>query len=160
MTDNIVHLPEYFLKLISDFYNSCITHGFLPDKILMHTIVPIHNGSKSVHKTDNYRAIVLCVLLLKIFEYCLLISNKDKVLVGNLQFAYKAEHSTSQCTWLAKQVITYYTNNGSNVSACLLHCSKTFDKIKLDLLCKKLNDKGLSPLTVRIKMNMYLYQNT
>ncbi len=27
MTDNFEHLPECFLKLISDFYNSCIIHG-------------------------------------------------------------------------------------------------------------------------------------
>ncbi len=41
MTDNFVHLPECFLKLISDFYNSCIIHGFIPDKMLMPAIVPI-----------------------------------------------------------------------------------------------------------------------
>ncbi len=79
------------------------------------------------------------------------------MLVSNLQFAYKAEHSTYQCTWLAKEVITHYKNNGSNVYACLLDCSKAFDKIKHDLLFKTLYDKGLSPLTVRIIMNMYLH---
>ncbi len=44
MTDNFVHLPECFLKLISDFYNSCIIHGFISDKMLMSTIVPIPKG--------------------------------------------------------------------------------------------------------------------
>ncbi len=65
---------------------------------------------------------------LNIFEYCLLISNKEKLLVSNLQFAYKAEQSTSQFTWLAKEVITHYKNNGSNVYACLLDCSKVLTK--------------------------------
>ncbi len=44
MTDNFVHLPECFFKLISDFYNSCIIHGFIPDKMLMSTIVAIPKG--------------------------------------------------------------------------------------------------------------------
>ncbi len=34
MTDNFVHLPECFFKLISDFYNSCIIHGFIPDQCI------------------------------------------------------------------------------------------------------------------------------
>ncbi len=155
MTDTFVHLPECFLKLISDFYNSCIIHGFIPDKMLMSTIVP--KGSKGASESDNCKAIALCVLFLKIFEYCPLISNKDKLLVSNLKFAYKVEHSTSQCTWLAKYVIKHYKNNGYNVYARLFDCSKAFDKIKHDVFFKKLYDKGLSPLTVRIIMNMYLH---
>ncbi len=39
----------------------------------------------------------------------------------------------------------------------LLDCSKAFDKVKHDVLLKKLYDKGRSPLTVRIIMNMYLH---
>ncbi len=39
----------------------------------------------------------------------------------------------------------------------VLDCSKAFDKIKHDVLFKKLYDKGLSTLTVRIIMNMYLH---
>ncbi len=147
MTNNFVHLLECFLKLIYDFYNSCIIQGFILDKMLMSTIVPIpKEGSNSASELDNYRAIALCVLFLKIFEYCLLISNKDKLLVSNLQFAYNADYSTSQCTWLAKEVITHYKNNESNVYTCLLDCSKAFDKIKHDVRFKKLYDKGLSPL--------------
>ncbi len=109
---------------------------------LIRDIVPIPKGSKSASESDNYRAIALCVLFLNIFEYCLLISNKDKLLVSNLQFEYKAEHSTSQCTWLAKEVITNDKNNGSNVYACLSDCSKAFNKIKHDVLFKKLYDKA------------------
>ncbi len=68
MKDNFAHLPDCFLKLISDLYNSCIIHGFIPDKMLMSTIVSIPKGSKSASESDNYRAIALCVLFLNIFE--------------------------------------------------------------------------------------------
>ncbi len=30
---------------------------------------------------------------------------------GDLQFVYKANTSTTQCTWKAKEVIIYYNNN-------------------------------------------------
>ncbi len=50
-------VPECFLKLISDFYNSCIIHSFIPDKMLMSTIVPIPKGSESASESDKHRAI-------------------------------------------------------------------------------------------------------
>ncbi len=53
---------------------------------------------------------------------------------GDLQFACKADTSTTQCTWAATEVITYYNNNGSDVCSCLLDCSKAFDRIRHDKL--------------------------
>ncbi len=45
--------------------------------------------------------------------------------VESFQFAYKAGMSTTQCTWAAREVISYYNNKGSNVYCCLLDCSKS-----------------------------------
>ncbi len=156
MSDNFVHAPVCFYSHVADFFNACIRHGFMPNRMLVSTMIPIPKGSKNESLSENYRAIALCVLFLKIFEYCLLNGNRDKLLVSGLQFAYKPEHSTSQCTWLAKEVISHYKNRGSDVYACLLDCSKAFDKVKHDVLFKMLCDKGLSPLIIRIIMKMYL----
>ncbi len=157
MSDNFIHAPVCFSESLCDFYNACIRHGFVPERMLVSTMLPLpKGGGKSDKLSDNYRAIALCVLFLKIFEYCVLNVNRNKLLVSGLQFAYKPEHSTTQCTWLAKEVISYYKSKGSDVYACLLDCSKAFDKIRHDVLFKKLYDKGLPPLTVRIIMNMYM----
>ncbi len=74
------------------------------------------------------------------------------MLVSGLQFADKPELSTTQCTWAAKEVISYYNNKCSSVYACVLDCSKAFDKIRHDVLFTKLYDKGLPPIIVRIIM--------
>ena len=44
---------------------------------------------------------------------------------------------------------------GTAVNACLLDCSKAFDKCRFDKLFKKLIDKGLPPLIVRVLIFVY-----
>ncbi len=157
MTENFIHTPVCFYDCLCSFCNACLNHGFIPMKMLMSTLVPIPKDlSNSDAVSDNYRAIALCDLFLKIFEYCVLNTNRDKLLVSGLQFAYKLEHSTTQCTWAAKEVISYYNNKGSGGYICVLDCSKAFDKIRHDVLFTKLYDKGLPPIIVRTIMQMYL----
>ncbi len=62
----------------------------------------------------------------------------DSLISNNLQFAYKAGTSTTQCTQSAREVISYYSNKGSDVYCCLLDCNKAFDKSKHDKLQEKL----------------------
>ncbi len=75
---------------------------------------------------------------------------------GDLQFACKADTSTTQCTWAEREVITYYNNNGSDVYLCLLDCSKTVDSIRHDKLQQKLISNDLPPVITRSLMNMYV----
>ncbi len=81
-------------------------------------------------KCDSYRGIALIALCTKVFEYVILNMYSDSLISNNLQFAYKAGTSTTQCTWAAREVISYYNNKGSDVYCCLLDCNKAFDQIK------------------------------
>ena len=44
---------------------------------------------------------------------------------------------------------------GTPVSACLLDCSKAFDKCRFDVLFKKLVNKGLPPIVIRLLVFVY-----
>ncbi len=56
-----------------------------------------------------------------------------------------------------REVISYYNNNGSDVYACLLDCSKAFDRVRHDKLLQKLMSTGLPPIIIRSLM--YIYSN-
>ncbi len=56
---------------------------------------------------------------------------------------------------MAREVISYYNNNGSDVYACLLDCSKAFDYAGHDKLLQKLMCTGLPPIIIRSLMYMY-----
>ena len=160
MTENFLHAPECFYDYLCDFYNMCVSHSFMPKRLLVSTLVPIPKDlSKNDSVSDNYRAIALCVLFLKVFEYCVLNRYRNELISSDLQFAYKSDHSTTQCTWVATEVVSYYKKNGSDVHACVLDCSKAFDKIQHNVLFKKLHAKGLPPIVVRIIMQMYIHSS-
>ncbi len=74
---------------------------------------------------------------------------------GDLQFAYKADTSTTECTWTAREVITYYNNNSSDLYSCPLDSSKAFDRIRYDKLLQKLST-GIPLVITRSLMNMYV----
>ncbi len=76
------------------------------------------------------RGIARNALCTKVFAYVTLNIHSSSLISNNLQFAYKAGTSTTQCTLATHQVISYYNNKGSDVYCCLLDCNKAFDQIK------------------------------
>ena len=53
------------------------------------------------------------------------------------------------------EVTNYFMRRGTPVSACLLDCSKAFDKCRFDVLFKKLVNKGLPPIVIRLLVFVY-----
>ena len=65
-----------------------------------------------------------------------------------MQFGFKKGVSTTQCSWLVNEVTTYFMRRGTAVTACLLDCSKAFDKCQFDKLFQKLIVKGLPAVVI------------
>ncbi len=104
-------------------------HGYTPLSMLLSTLIPIiKNKLGNSQDSDSYRGIahyVMCFTQLEyVFKYEVYLNT------SNLQFAFKENSSTTQCTWLSKEVFAHYNNKCSDVYSCLLDCSKVFDKIK------------------------------
>ena len=76
----------------------------------------------------------------------------------SLQFGYKARTSTTHCTWLVSEVVQKMLRGGINPIVTVLDCSKAFDKCKFSLLFKRLLDKGLPPIVVRVLAYIYMEQ--
>ena len=72
-----------------------------------------------------------------------------------LQFGYEVGTSTSQCSWLVTEVVSYFLTRGTNPIITLLDCSKAFDTCKFSVLFTKLINKGLPPIVVRTLMVVY-----
>ena len=89
------------------------------------------------------------------FEYVILVLWGDLLGSDSLQFGYRSGTSTSQCSWLVTEVVGYYLRRGTAVSACLLDCSKAFDKCRFDHIFEKLLQKSVPPIVVRVLICMY-----
>ena len=75
---------------------------------------------------------------------------------SDYQFAYKAGLSTSICSFLVAETISYYRSKGSNVYMLSLDATKAFDRVQYSKLFNKLIDKEICPLVIRFIMNSYL----
>ena len=85
---------------------------------------------KSICSSDNYRAIALNSILCKILDLIILYKEANTLFSSNLQFGFKNGLSTTHCTFLLQETVSYYNYNHTNVYTLLLDASKAFDRVK------------------------------
>ena len=155
-SDLLLNGPDSLFDLLAGVFRSFLTHGSLTPQILSCAFLPLYKGGmKNPGKFDSYRAIAGASQLLKLFEYVILIVWGEVLDCDSMQFGFKAGVSTTQCSWLVSEVTNYFMRRGSAVSACLLDCSKAFDKCRFDKLFTKLINKGLPHVVVRVLVFIY-----
>ena len=141
--------------------NSMIVHGHSPNELLEAILVSIPKDLRgNLQSSDNYRGIALCSAITKIIDYIFLNKHSDILQTSELQFAFKEEHSTTMCTSVIKEVISYYNSRDSNVYACLLDASKAFDRLNHGKLFNLLVERNLPAVVIRFLMDSYTRQTT
>ena len=155
-SDVFLHAPDHLFELLAQVFRSYLTHGTVTLQILSCASLSLFKGGlKSPDKFDSYRAIAGASQLLKLFEYVILILWGDTLTTDSMQFGFKAGVSTTQCSWLVHEVSNYFMRRGTAVTACLLDCSKAFDKCRFDVLFSKLIKKGLPAIVERVPIFVY-----
>ena len=90
-----------------------------------------------------------------LFDYVILSVWGDLLGSDTLQFGFKKETSTTQCSWLVMEVASYYLRQGTPVIATLLDCSKAFDKCVFSSLFSKLMERNVPPIVIRALVYVY-----
>ena len=158
-SNNIIHAPHKSFVFISLLFNSMLTHGVLPDEMLLGTITPIvKNRHKSVNESSNYRAITLSSILGKLFDIIILNQNRHIFKSLDQQFGFKPKHSTTACTFILRETAQYYNNRGSNLYCLLLDASQAFDRVHYIKLFKLLLKRGLCFVSARFLLSLYTRQ--
>ena len=80
-----------------------------------------------ITSSENYRAIAIGSLILKWFDWLILILERDKLTTDELQFGFQSKSSTSMCSWAVSAVIDHYNRSGRAVYSCTMDLSKAFD---------------------------------
>ena len=155
-SDVFLNAPDLLFSMLAQIFRSYLTHGNVTPQILSCAFLPLFKGGfKNPEKFDSYRAIAGASQMLKLFEYVILLVWGKDLGTDSMQFGFKAGVSTTQCSWLVNEVATYFMRRGTAVNACLLDCSKAFDKCKFDKLFVKLLETGLPPIVVRVLIFAY-----
>ena len=70
----------------------------------------------------------------QILDNILLSINMNVLNSLHLQFGFKPNHLTSQCTFVAQEVVSYFVKHNSSVYCVLLDASQAFDCVQYMIL--------------------------
>ncbi len=158
-SEYIINGPHLLTVLLTCVFNCMLVHGVTPDSMLAGTMVPIPKGNRSILTcSDNCRAITRSSIVGKVFDWVVLIKEHSALSSSNLQFGFNEHVSTTKCTFVMLEIISYYNASRSNVYCVLLDATKAFDRINYFKLFRKLLDKDMSPLVLRLLLYMYTNQ--
>ena len=120
----------FIAEPISFLIKTFLIHGFVPLVLLVCSLVPlVKNPLGDLSSSENYRAIAISSLFLKILDWIILTLFGDKIKASDLQFGFSADNSTTMCTWIATEVVDYYVRNNKSINCWLLDLKKVFDKV-------------------------------
>ena len=157
--EHFIHSDRRITILLSIFYNRVISHGNLPDDFMKTIIIPlIENKSGDTSNVNNYRPIALVTVASKILDIILLELLTPYLNTTDNQFGFKKGHSTDHCIFALQNVIQYYKSNNSPVYSCFLDASKAFDRVNHWTLFRKLLNRGVPVVFIRILLYWYRTQ--
>ena len=141
--------PENLCNALSVLFKSFFIHNDFTSSILACAFMPLKKGVlKDDTKSDNYLAIAISSLILKVFDNVILILFGHFLGTDWLQFGFKPKTGTTQCSWFVLEVVAYYKQQKTSVKSALLDCSKAFDKCVFSVLFGKCLARGIPPIFV------------
>ncbi len=116
MSDHIIYAGHKLDVYISLLFTTMLRHSMSPNSMVLGTMVPIPKGKwANLTCSDNFRAITLSSILGKILDYIVLDKEASHLCTSYLQFSFKKESSTSQCTSMIQETVSYFVHGGSDV---------------------------------------------
>ena len=152
----LINASVIFFDLLCDLFNAIILHGYVPSSWKTGTVIPIlKSGNPHKNNLSSYRLITLSSLFGKVFDFVFYNRYFVNLCTSDYLCGFKKRHSINHCTFVVKEVISYYCNNESNVFSCALDMQKAFDKVKLVVLFKKLIPRDISLHMIRLLFDLY-----
>ena len=158
-SDFLIYAPPKVSDILAKCFKSYMIHGHVSRFLLISSLVPlIKDKLGDVADSNNYRSIAISSLVLKIFDLVIIDVFSEFLQLDDLQFSYQSGVSTSMCTWVAIESISYFLRNGNEVFTCLMDMSKAFDTVQHSQLFRKLIEQGMPPIVVRYVLVSYKFQ--
>lgn len=158
-SDCFLYAPDILYELLSILLKSYLTHAHVSEFLLLSTLIPIVKDKLGdITNSNNYRSIAINSIVMKIFDWVIISEFNNHLQLHDLQFSYQSNVSTSMCTWMAVETISYFLRNGSEVYTCMMDMSKAFDTVKHSVLFETLLEQGMPCIIVRYLLICYQMQ--
>ena len=140
--------------------NPRLTHYTVVDSVgaLIWRVPILENRQGDTSNKNNCRHIAIVMALSQIFELCITRSIETQLITSDNQLGFKREHVIDLCIFNVKSVIKYYNLHNSLVHTCFLDASKAYDRVNHWTLFRKLLNRSIHILIVRMLMFWYAKQ--
>ena len=158
-SDCFTAAPDILYTLLMICLKGFILHAHISEFLLISTLIPIIKDKLGdITSSNNYRSIAISSLVMKLYDLVILAAYEKHLGLDDLQYSYQRDVSTSMCTWMAVETISYFLRNGSEVFTCTMDMSKAFDTVRHSTLFEKLVEQGLPQIIVRYILISYKLQ--
>ena len=163
-SNHIKYSGKGFRNLLRRFFTMCLTNNFLPVSMLLGEKKPRpKNNISSKTCSDICMPVMRSSNLFKVFEYLVLQYLEGSLKLYSSQFGSRKYTSCLSAVTVLKETIVAYRKQQSKVHCAMLYLSKTFGKINIGVLVKKLLHTDLRRALVNIVeyilINTYAYVN-
>ena len=111
--------PSILFDQLSSLFRYYLIHGHISELLMTSTLIPIPKDKLGdASSSENYRSIAISSMVLKIFDWVVLLLFEKELSTDELQFRVQHNTSANMCTWLVVVKIDYFQRNGSEVYAC------------------------------------------
>ena len=105
-SDCLKNAPPIISEMLAAVFRYFLIHGHISSFLLISSIIPlVKDKLGDTTSSDNYRSIAVSSLILKVFDWVILILLGDHLKTDELQFGFLEKTSTSMCTWLMIETI-------------------------------------------------------
>jgi Reverse transcriptase (RNA-dependent DNA polymerase) len=159
-TNHFKHAGPSICQHLAHLFNGMLRHGSVPDDFLQGTTIPIpKQRTSNATVSANYRGITLSSVFGRILDLIVLDRYSSVLQSDQLQFGFKAKHSTAMCTMVLREIINCYVSENSTVYCTFLDASKAFDKINYCRLFELLLRRRIPRTLLRLLLNIYTGQS-
>jgi hypothetical protein len=154
ISDHLKHAPKRMHALISILLNTATRHGHMPNELLISTLCSIPKDVRgNVCDMENYRGIALSSCISKIHDIIILRKYSRHLCTSEMQYAFKGYYSTTMCTLMIKEVVSYFKRNKGDSYVGMIDASKAFDRVRHDKLFEILMERKLPAIVMRILLD-------
>ncbi len=94
-SQHFINAPDSFYKYFSVLFSKCLLHGYMPVAMVLSTFIPIPKDNNDIQNSDKYWDIALSAICTMVNEYIILSIHGQMLTSNELQFAHKADTSTT-----------------------------------------------------------------
>ena len=110
-----------------------------------------------MNSSKNYRSIAISSLILKLFDWIIIMLFGACLGLHGLQFAYQPGISGNMCTYAVLETFDYFLRHASEVFMCTIDMTKAFDMTVHSILFTKMLKAGMSLSTIFLRLLIFIY---